>query len=268
MLTLFVFGSGSCGNCYYLKADDDALIIDAGVGIRRMKRNVLEYGIKLNTLKALLITHDHADHVKNAGIISKDYNLDVYATQAVHDGIDRSFMIKQKVDLHHKKIISPNEPFVVSNFEITPFSLPHDASENVGYMIKHREDTFVIMTDVGDITDNVKEYIGKANHLVIEANYDPEMLRVGRYPDMLKERIKSGSGHLSNQQTAEALAKNLHENLQNVWLCHLSEENNHPELAKKTVETILRSFGIIAGKDFKLDVLRRKTPSGPFTLAD
>lgn len=267
-MTLLVFGSGSCGNCYYLKAEDDALLIDAGVGIRRLKRNLIEYGVKMNTVKALLVTHDHADHVKYAGLMSKDYNLDIYATQAVHDGIERSFMIKQKVDLQHKKIISPNETFCISNFEITPFSLPHDASENVGYHIKYGKESFVIMTDVGDVTDNVNEYIGKANHLVIEANYDPEMLRVGRYPEVLKQRIMSGTGHLSNKQTANALSENFHENLRNVWLCHLSEENNHPELAKKTVETILRSYGIIAGKDFKLEVLRRKVPTGPFTLSD
>lgn len=266
MLQLFVFGSGSCGNCYYLSDGQDALLIDAGVGIRRVKRNVCEYNIKLGNVRGLLITHDHADHVKNAGNFSKDYNLDVYATQKVHEGIDRSFMISQKIDLHHKKIINPDETFHIAGYEITPFSIPHDSSENVGYCIRKGEDTFCIMTDVGTVTDNVNHYISEANYLVIEANYDPEMLRVGRYPAVLKDRITSGTGHLSNLQTATALSENFHENLRSVWLCHLSEENNHPELAKKTIETYLRSFGIIAGKDFNLDVLRRKVPTGPFTL--
>lgn len=266
MLTLFVFGSGSCGNCYYLKDDDSALLIDAGVSSRRMKRNSLEYGIKLGLVKAVLITHDHADHVKNAGVLSRDYNLDVYATRKVHEGIDKSFMIKQKVDYAHRKEITPGETFTIGRFEITPFSLPHDASENVGYCIRHGEKVFCLMTDVGDVTDNVRQYITMANHLVIEANYDPEMLRVGRYPEILKSRIKSGMGHLSNIQTATALCEAFHENLHNVWLCHLSEENNHPELAKKTVEAHLRSYGIIAGKDFNLEILRRKVPTGPFTI--
>lgn len=266
MLTLFVFGSGSCGNCYYLKDEDCALLIDAGVGIRRLKRNMTEYGTKLQNVKGLLITHDHADHVKNAGLISNEYNLDVYATQKVFDGINRSYMIKQKVDNNHKNVIEEGQSFTIGNFTIMPFAIPHDASENVGYCIRHGEETFCLMTDVGAVTDNVKHYIGEANYLVIEANYDPEMLRVGRYPEVLKQRIKSGTGHLSNQQTAMALSENFHENLRNVWLCHLSEENNHPELAKKTVETVLRSYGIIAGKDFQLEVLRRKVPSGPFEL--
>ena len=266
MLTLFVFGSGSCGNCYYLKDDDGALLIDAGVSLRRLKRNISEYGIKMSPVKALLLTHDHADHIKNAGTLSQEYRLDVFATQAVHNGLDRSFMIKQKIDDRHKFVIRPGETFYVGNFEITPFPIPHDASENVGYCIKHGDETFCLMTDVGAVTDDVKHYIGEANYLVIEANYDPEMLRVGRYPEILKERIMSGTGHLSNQQTAQALSECFHENLRQVWLCHLSEENNHPELAKKTVETHLRSFGIIAGKDFQLDVLRRKVPTGPFDL--
>lgn len=266
MLTLFVFGSGSCGNCYYLKSDNEALLIDAGVGIRRMKRNMSEYGIKMNTVKALLITHDHADHVKNAGTISKEYNLDVYATSKVHDGINHSYMIKQKVDDSRRKVITDGITFQIGNFVITPFLIPHDSNENVGYCIRYGEQTFCLMTDVGDVTDNVNHYIGEANHLVIEANYDPEMLRVGRYPDVLKKRIVNGNGHLSNHQTASTLSANFHENLRDVWLCHLSEENNHPELAKKTVETHLRSFGIIAGKDFRLEVLRRKVPSGPFEL--
>lgn len=266
MLTLFVFGSGSCGNCYYLKGEDDALLIDAGVGVRRLKRNMYEYGIKFHNVRALLVTHDHADHVKNAGLISKDYNLDVYATEKVHEGIERSYMIKQKVEHHHKKTVYDGNTYEIGSFLVTPFTLPHDSSENVGYCIRYKEETFVIMTDVGAVTDNVNHYIGEANYLVIEANYDPEMLRVGRYPEILKTRIKSGNGHLSNLQTATALSDNFHENLRNVWLCHLSEENNHPELAKKTIETHLRSFGIIAGKDFSLEVLRRKVPTGPFVL--
>lgn len=266
MLTLFVFGSGSCGNCYYLSNGEDALLIDAGVGIRRLKRNVGDYGIKMGHVRGVLITHDHADHVKNAGVISKDYNFDIYATQNVHNGIDRSFMIKQKVTDNHRRIIEDGVPFFIGPYEITAFTLPHDSSENVGYKIRYNNTNFCIMTDVGAVTDNVKKYIGEANHLVIEANYDPEMLRCGRYPEVLKERITSGTGHLSNIQTANVLCENFHENLRNVWLCHLSEENNHPELAKKTIETYLRSFGIIAGKDFNLEVLRRKVPTGPFLL--
>ncbi len=266
MLTFFSFGSGSCGNSYYISTGNDAILIDAGVGIRRFKKTLKEYGIKTSIIRGLFITHDHADHIKASGLISEEFKIPVYATAAVHSGINRNYQVKHKVAPELIKQTTPDEPIETGDFRITPFSLPHDASENVGYFIEACGTTFCIMTDVGAITDNVNKYILKTRNLVIEANYDREMLRQGRYPELLKQRITSGNGHLANIQTAEALSTNFHENLKRVWLCHLSEENNHPELARKTIDAHLRSFGIIAGTDFQLEVLRRKIPTGPFEI--
>ena len=266
MLTFFSFGSGSCGNCYYISTGTDAIIVDAGVGIRRFKKNVREYGLNTSIIRGVLITHDHADHIKNAGLLSNEYHVPVYATAPVHEGINRNYQVKNKVDGEYARTITPDESFEVGPFKATPFLLPHDASQNVGYMLEIDDTTFTVMTDVGAVTDNVSKYIRMSHNLVIEANYDTEMLKQGRYPAILKQRICSGNGHLANTQTAEALSANFHENLKRVWLCHLSEENNHPELARKTIDTHLRSFGIIAGVDFQLEVLRRKIPTGPFNL--
>lgn len=265
-LTFLSLGSGSCGNCYYLATEDDAIVIDCGIGIRRFKKTFQEYGLKIGKVRGILITHDHADHVKAAGKISSEYNIPVHATQLVHDGIDRNYQTTVKVTADNKKIIEKDIPFQIGPFTITAFYLPHDASENVGYCIEIGEYAFTIMTDVGAVTENVNTYISKSTHLILEANYDKDMLKQGRYPALLKERISSGNGHMSNNMTAEALGNNLHEGLKHVWLCHLSEENNHPELARKTVETHLRSLGVIAGVDFKFDVLRRRIPTGPFVL--
>ncbi|MBQ8709165.1 MAG: MBL fold metallo-hydrolase [Bacteroidaceae bacterium] len=267
-LTFFSLGSGSCGNCYYLATDTDAIIIDCGISIRRFKKNMLEYGIKIGKVKGMLITHDHADHIKATGKLSKEYGIPVYTTSLIHEGMDRNWQNSVKIPVENRHHIDKEEPFEIGKFRITAFSLPHDASENVGYFIEVGDYRFTVMTDVGDVTENVKQYILKSTHLILEANYDEEMLRQGRYPEMLKERIVSGHGHLSNKKAASALAENFHTDLKNVWLCHLSEENNHPELARKTVETILRSYGIIAGVDFTLDVLRRKIPTGPFQLGE
>ena len=126
--------------------------------------------------------------------------------------------------------------------------------------------TFCIATDVGYITDEIKPHISNADYLVIQANYDEEMLESGPYPIHLKLRISGSKGHLSNKDCGIALAENMTERLKHVWLCHLSEENNHPELARKTVETILRGYGIIVGKDLDLEVLKRKTPTGFYEL--
>ena len=243
-LTFFSLGSGSCGNCYYLATESDAIIIDCGVSIRRFKKNMQEYGMKIGKVKGIIITHDHADHIKAAGKLSKEYNLPVFATPLIHEGMDKNWQNSVKIPVENRHHIDKEEPFEIGSFHITAFSLPHDSSENVGY------------------------YILKSTHLILEANYDEEMLRQGRYPEILKERIVSGRGHLSNKKAATALAENFHEQLKNVWLCHLSEENNHPELARKTIETVLRSYGIIAGVDFTLDVLRRKIPTGPFQLGE
>jgi phosphoribosyl 1,2-cyclic phosphodiesterase len=122
------------------------------------------------------------------------------------------------------------------------------------------------MTDAGQVTPEMGKYLERAQYLVIEANHDPEMLADGPYPPHLKVRIKSQTGHLCNVDCAEAIARYMTEQLQHVWLCHLSEENNHPELARKTVESVLRSYGIVAGKDFQLDVLKRTMPTGIFEL--
>lgn len=259
-------GSGSSGNCYYLSSGEEALLVDAGIGIRRLKRAMKEYGLNHNRLKGLIITHDHADHVKAAGHVSCDLSLPVYATELVHQGINRNYHSLKKIEPDMVRIITPDTPFTLAGFEITPFVIPHDSSQNVGYQLRCGSQTFTIMTDVGSATDDVLKYIGQANYLVIEANYDEEMLRGGKYPKVLQDRIMSGTGHLSNHQAAKALSDTFHPDLHHVWLCHLSEENNHPELARKTVEFHLRSFGIIAGKDFQLDILRRQMPTGPFIL--
>ena len=265
-MTFFSLGSGSCGNCYYLATETDAIIIDCGVSLRRFKKNMLEYGMKVGKTQGILITHDHADHIKAAGKISKEYGIPVYATSLVHEGMDRNWQNSVKVPEENRRTVELGVPFQLGEFRITAFPIPHDASENVGYYIEVGDSRFTVMTDVGDVTDEVREHIGKSTHLIFEANYDEEMLKSGKYPPLLKERIASGHGHLSNKKAATALAENIHEQLKNVWLCHLSEENNHPELARKTVETVLRSYGIIAGTDFTLEVLRRKIPTGPFVL--
>ena len=266
MLEFVSFGSGSSGNCYYLGNDEGAVLIDAGISIRKLKRYMKEHGLTFSSIKGILITHDHADHVKAVGHVSNEFNLPVYTTELVHKGIGRTNHAKKKLDGKNVIVIEKETEFSVSGFNITAFTIPHDSMDNVGYCIKCGDKTFTIMTDVGRPTDTVKAYIGKTNYLVLESNYDKEMLVNGKYPKILQDRIMSGTGHLSNQQTADTLAECFHKDLRNVWLCHLSEENNHPELARKTIEFHLRSYGIIAGTDFKLEVLRRLIPTGPYTL--
>ena len=266
MLRFISFGSGSSGNCYYLYTETEGLMIDIGVGVRMLKKQFRDYGLSLSSIHYVLITHDHADHIKSVGSLSYECQLPIYATANVHNGIDRNYCITRKLPLTMRRMVVPGVPMQLGAFKVTPFSVPHDATENVGYQIEAEGVTFCIITDAGCITDEMKPYITRADYLVIEANHDEEMLRNGPYPQYLKERILSSNGHLSNKDCGVAIAENMKEGLKHVWLCHLSEENNHPELARKTVETVLRNYGIIAGKDLQLEVLKRKTPTGVFEI--
>ena len=266
MMKFISFGSGSSGNCYLLTTQNDALLIDLGVGLRGLKKDFRDYGVNLSMVHHVLITHDHADHIKSVGSFSHDYNIPVYATREVHVGINRNYCISQKIPSELVHVIEKGVTYQIGDFSVTPFGVPHDSSDNVGYFIEAEGTNFCIMTDVGTVTDEMKDYIRRARHLVIEANHDEEMVMNGPYPEFLKTRILSQTGHLSNRNCALALIENMSENLRHVWLCHLSEENNHPELARKTVESLLRDYGIIAGADIQLEVLKRNSPTGVFEL--
>ena len=266
MLKFISFGSGSSGNCYYLCTATDGLLVDIGVGLRTLKKHARDYGVNLSRVRKILITHDHADHIKSVGSFSHEYNVPVYATEKVHKGIEHNYCVQRKLLSEQKQYLEPGTTVRLGDFMVTPFSVPHDANENVGYKIEVDGTVFVIMTDAGSVTEEMKGFISEANYLVIEANHDVEMLQSGPYPQYLKDRILSPIGHLSNTECGDELAENMTERLKHVWLCHLSEENNHPELARKTVDAILRSYGIIPGKDMELEVLKRKMPSEVYDL--
>lgn len=266
MLKFISFGSGSSGNCYMLMTPTDGLLIDIGVGIRGLKKDFRDYGLSLSQVHHVLVTHDHADHIKSVGSFSKDYQVPVYATEKVHEGITKNYCVQQKVPSELKRYVEKDKAIQIGEFMVTPFAVPHDSSDNVGYMIEAEGVTFCVITDAGYVTDEMKPFISKANYLVIEANHDEEMVINGPYPQFLKERILSQTGHLSNRSCGLALVENITENLRYVWLCHLSEENNHPELARKTVESVLRDYGIIVGVDLKMEVLKRTTPTGIYEL--
>ena len=271
MLKFISLGSGSSGNCYYFAQDNDAMLIDAGVGIRNVKKFLHDKGISIDSINRILITHDHADHIKSVGVISSEYDIPVYATSDVHDGIMRNYCVPKKIPDHNRQVIEKNVRKKLGNFYVTPFAVPHDSSGNVGYKIEVDNGTaegltFCIMTDVGHVTEEMQQYIGEANYLVIEANYDKQMLKNGPYPQYLKARIESPTGHLSNYECGEAIANFATQKLKRVWMCHLSEENNHPILALKTVEQVLRTYGLVAQKDFIVEDLKRKLPSELYEL--
>ena len=253
--------SGSSGNCYYLATDNTAILVDAGIGIRTIKKVFKERMLNLEGIQAVLVTHDHADHIKAVGHLGEKHGIPVYTTPEIHEGMKHSYCMTERLSPERTRFIRKEETFSVGDFTITCFEVPHDGTDNVGYCINIDGKIFSFLTDLGHITPTAAEYICKANYLVLEANYDEEMLKMGPYPQYLKERIAGPNGHMSNRETADFLAENINESLKYIWLCHLSKDNNHPELAYKTVELSLRNKGIIVGKDVQVIALKRNTPS-------
>ncbi len=267
MLKFISLGSGSSGNCYFLFTENDGLMIDVGIGIRALKKYMHQYGLTLPQIKHIILTHDHADHVKSVGSLSHELNVPVYTSKLVHQGIMGNYCVRHKIDRQNIAYIEKGVPFSLGEFHITPFEVPHDSADNIGYVISCQGVTFCVITDIGHVTEEICGAINQANYLVMEANHDKEMLINGPYSDHLKGRISSPYGHLSNVECAKALAENASLGLRHVWLCHLSEENNHPELARITVEQVLREYGIVVGADFNVDVLKRKSPTGIYDLS-
>ena len=271
MLRFISFGSGTSGNCYFLYTDTSSVLIDAGVGLRVLKRKFLSYGLDFRMIRNILITHDHADHVKSIGSLSGDYHIPVFATRKVHQGIVRNVSVRKKIPQAYIHVIEKDIPFTLGDFLITPFGVPHNSLENVGYIIETGGVTFCLMTDVGSLTPEIKNVISRANYLVIEANYNLDMLQQGPYPDYMKKQIMSDTGHLSNENCGKAIAENASQGLRHVWLCHLSETNNTPAFAcddvKKVIEEYvkenpLRNFLL----SLPVDALSRKIPSNVFEL--
>lgn len=266
-MTKFIcLGSGSSGNCYVLWTESTTILIDVGLGIRTLKKNLQQAGLDICDVDAILITHDHADHIKAVGYLAHDYHIPVYATALVHIGINNNYSVGIKLQPDSQMEIEKGVQFRVGDFRITPFGVPHDSSDCVGYRVQTADTTFVLITDVGHVTEDIKREVGHANYLVVEANHDVDMLRIGPYPAYLKGRITGGRGHMSNAVCGQLIAEHGSPMLRHVWLCHLSEENNHPELARKTIDGILRGYGIVTGRDFELEVLRRKVPSQIYEL--
>lgn len=242
-LRFLSMGSGSSGNCYYIGTGEYGFLIDAGVGVRTVKRELKKHNISFDQIWGIFITHDHTDHICSVGVLGEKYHIPVYGTKEMHDGINRNYRVTEKL-VSCRKFYKKGEHIVIRDFTIQSFPVSHDATDCVGYTFSYRGKNFVIATDLGYIGKEVADHIAKANFLVIEANYDDAMLKNGRYPYPLKQRVRSHTGHLCNDHTAHFLADNWPETLTHVFLCHLSQENNTPELAFNTVNNALVEKGI------------------------
>ena len=261
------FASGSSGNCYYIGTRERGVLIDAGISARQIQKCLREMGLDFPNIMGVLVTHDHADHVRAVGTLGERVHLPIYTTAEIHEGIDRNYGVREKLRTS-RRYFEKGKEWELAGLKINTFGISHDSTDCLGYVIDGQGQRFVIVTDCGSVNDEMEAYVKTANHLVIEANHDEHMLLNGPYPTYLKERILSPRGHQSNDTCGEVLERNWHEGLRNIWLCHLSLENNDPEVAFETVKGYLEEIGLEIGKDVYLKALERLTPSPVYILND
>ncbi len=241
-------GSGSSGNCAYIGDSRDGMLIDAGVDPTKVEPELLRNGIDMSTVSAILLTHDHGDHVRYAyQLLRRNKRMGLYCTPKALNGILRRHNISRRIkDYHHA--IYKEFPFAIGRFTVTAFDVDHDGTDNAGFFISHGDShRFVVATDLGHIGPRADFYMRQATCLMIESNYDLEMLSRGSYPEYLKARIMADNGHLDNRDAASFVASAVNRSLTHVFLCHLSHDNNTPEIAVSTMKAALEAKGLTVG---------------------
>lgn len=257
-LRFISFGSGSSGNCAYIGTRRAGLLIDAGVDAKTVTEQLKANGIDISTIAGIILTHDHSDHVRYAyTLLRANRHLQLFCTPRTLSGLLRRHSISRRIKDYHKAIYK-EIPFEAGGFTVTAFETSHDGSDNMGFAIDRGPHHFVVATDTGFITDRAGHYLHQATCAMIEADYDLQMLQANPvYPEYLKARIAGRSGHMCNDDTAAFLAALLSEKdpetgrrlspLTDIFLCHLSEENNTPDTALRAVRRALEEAGLTVG---------------------
>lgn len=225
-------GSGSKGNATLIETADACLLLDCGFTVKETEARLQRLGKSGCDLSAILVTHEHSDHIKGVGALARKYQLPVYLTAGTfHKG--------RLGNLPQFETISCHQPFEINGIEVQPVPVPHDAREPCQYVFQHGNKKLGVLTDLGSLTPHVEKHYSGLDALVLECNYDPQMLDDGPYPFQLKQRIFSDYGHLSNGQAAQLLTRIEKNKLQHLVLSHLSQQNNCAKLARDIIEKIM-----------------------------
>lgn len=262
-LSFCSFSSGSSGNCYLVRANGTALLVDAGISMRKIWNGLQATKTEPEHLAGVLITHEHSDHVKSLGsLLKKKKDLPAYANEKTWKAIG------DLAGFERRKSFENNEPFTIGDITVKAFQVSHDAADPVGYSFYFQGSQISIVTDTGFIGDELLEEVTEADILVIEANHDVDMLRIGRYPWFLKQRILGDRGHLSNECAGRTLARLLsrRQKERRILLAHLSRENNFPEMAYQTVKNILEEQNYYIGTHTKLSTIVRDEISAVYQV--
>lgn len=244
--------SSSSGNCILLCHKHTYIVIDCGISGKAVQTALQQLDIDGSSLCAVLVTHEHSDHVKGLGILSRKYNLPIYANSKTWSKMGFSL---GKLDPDNIRFFEKDNPFLLNDVEISPFSIPHDAADPVGFNFRDEQGKkATLATDIGHTSEELFDQIKGADEILLESNHDIDMLKTGPYHYLLKKRILSAFGHLSNDSAACLAARLIESGTTKITLAHLSCENNTPMVARQTVCDYLMQNGIKVGNDVLLSV--------------
>lgn len=248
--------SGSSGNASFISDGKTNLLVDCGMSGAKLKQALNSIDVLPESITALLITHEHIDHTRGAGVISRRYNIPVFATEGTHRNMDAGKLAEENIN-----IVKNGTPFELGSIAITPFSIPHDAAEPVGYTFNISGERCAVATDIGRMNDTILDAVKGCKSVILESNHDIEMLRCGSYPFPLKQRILGEFGHLSNDVAAKTALELVKSGTEHIMLGHLSQENNRPEIAMLESYNLLSREGVSIGSDVTLQVADRYKPT-------
>ena len=260
-MELCSIASGSSGNCICVGTQASHLLVDAGISGKRIETGLNSVGLKTSEMKAILITHEHIDHIGGLGVLTRKCGAPVYATRGTIKGIFNTASLG-KIEEERFLEIEENQCISLGDIQVDSMKISHDAAQPVAYRFFGHDKKIAVATDLGMITEENEEKLKGMDALLLEANHDVNMLQVGPYPYYLKQRILGNRGHLSNENAGKLLSRIVHDNLKHIFLGHLSRENNMPALAYEAVRLeITMGENPYKASDFPIDIAKRSEPS-------
>lgn len=250
-MVIYPICSSSKGNCTYVSDKNTGLLIDAGFGIRNLCKYLSSANFSHKNIKAIFITHEHTDHISGLCSIIKNLRIPIFASRGTNSALLNKNKVYSEVELHE---IIENEPVCIDNFEISAFPTPHDCTQSLGFCICNNNKKFSICTDIGHATPIVKEKLIGSDLILLESNYDCNLIQISPYPYPLKKRIMSNLGHLSNDSAAKLIKYLINSGVNNFLLGHLSQINNTPDLALQTTISYLIKHNAKINYDYLLNV--------------
>ena len=267
-LRVTILASGSSGNCTLLETEQTRLLVDAGVGKKETLRRLAAVGRLVDGLDGIVISHEHSDHIGSLAQVLGQWRTTVYLTEATHGEVTRILPESSRKRLDHVEHIRAGQRFHVGDIEVSPFSIPHDAADPLGFTFRASGTKVAIVTDLGYLPEMVKQHLRDSDCLMLESNHDLEMLKVGPYPWHIKQRVMSRTGHLSNHTVSEYLAdaEGFDARARFLVLAHLSENNNNPDVARICAEEALNRRPETAAFTGQLIIAEQHAPIPSFQL--